>query len=174
MITSATNTKLKLVRGLIEKAKIRKEERQFVLEGVRLVQDAFETGIVPDFVLYREDMEHHYLVTSLQSNQVACLAVEDRLFNELSDTQTPQGILAVCPWLELDPPPNPDFVLIFDQLNNPGNLGSALRTAGAVGVDAVILSAGSVDPYNPKVVRGAMGAHFRVPILQWEWTQIAT
>jgi RNA methyltransferase, TrmH family len=173
LITASNNAKLKLVRGLLEKSKIRHDNRQFVLEGLRLVQDAVEAGVMPDLVLYRWDMHGSDLVNLLNKEHVPCVGVEPKLFNELSDTQTPQGILAVCPWLDLAPPESMDFVLILDQLTNPGNLGSALRTAAAVGVDAVILTPGSVDPYNPKVVRGGMGAHLRVPILEWDWDKIA-
>jgi TrmH family RNA methyltransferase len=175
MITSSHNPRLKLVRGLLSQSKIRRKEQKFVLEGVRLVEDALSVGILPEVVLYRGNAEDSLadLLSNLKEYNVPCMAVEPVLFDETADTDTPQGIIAICPWLKLTPPDPMDFVLIFDELRNPGNLGSALRTAAAVGVDAVIVTPGSVDPYNPKVVRGAMGAHLRVPIMQWDWEQIA-
>ena len=177
MITSASNNRLKLVRGLFERTKVRKTERQFVLDGYRLVKDACETHILPETVLYRADMEDDseigILLGQLAELNVDCIAVEPNIYNAISDTQTPQGILAVMNWVDLSPREPLDFVLVLDQMSNPGNLGSALRTATAVGVSAVILAPDSVDPYNPKVVRGAMGAHLRLPILQWEWSHIA-
>lgn len=175
MISSPQNPRLKLVRGLLSKSKIRRKEEKFILEGVRLVEDALSINVLPEVVLYRGDVENSLadLLSDLADYNVPCIAVEPALFDETADTDTPQGIIAICPWLDLTPPDPMDFVLIFDELRNPGNLGSALRTAAAVGVDAVIVAPGSVDPYNPKVVRGAMGAHLRVPILQWDWEQIA-
>lgn len=174
MISSPQNPRLKLVRGLLSKSKIRRKEEKFILEGVRLVEDALSINVLPEVVLYRGDVENSLadLLSDLADYNVPCIAVEPALFDETADTDTPQGIIAICPWLDLTPPDPMDFVLIFDELRNPGNLGSALRTAAAVGVDAVIVAPGSVDPYNPKVVRGAMGAHLRVPILQWDWEQI--
>lgn len=174
MITSPQNQHLKLVRGLLSQPKIRRKEERFVLEGLRLVEDALSANVAPEVALYRQGAEDSLasLLSKLESIRVPCLAVESALFDETADTETPQGIIAICPRPNLTPPDPMDFVLIFDELRNPGNLGSALRTAAAVGVDAVIIAPGSVDPYNPKVVRGAMGAHLRVPILQWDWDQI--
>lgn len=177
MITSASNNRLKLVRGLFERTKVRKQEQKFVLDGYRLVKDALEAEILPETVLYRADIEDASeigeLLAQLTALNVECLSVEPRIYNAISDAQTPQGILGVMNWVELSPREPLDFVLVLDQMGNPGNLGSALRTATAVGVSAVILAPDSVDSYNPKVIRGAMGAHLRLPILQWEWAQIA-
>jgi TrmH family RNA methyltransferase len=148
-----------------------------VLEGVRLVEDALLAGVRPDFALYRADVQAEHtaaakLLDRLAAGGVACLAVEPRLFNRLSDVQTPQGVLAVCPWPELSPREPLSLVLVLDGVADPGNLGSALRTAAAVGVDLALLPPDTVDPYNPKVMRGGMGAHFRAPIRQQGWDQI--
>ncbi len=88
------------------------------------------------------------------------------------DTETPQGILAVLPIRSLPLPPAPDFTLILDEMRDPGNLGTILRTACAAGVQAVLLSPGSADLYAPKVVRSAMGAHFRLPVHALDWPAI--
>lgn len=177
MITSSSNSRIKLVRGLFERTKVRKKERQFVLDGYRLVRDTLDANLLPQQILYRadvaEDSEIGELIAQLESLQVECSPVEPDIYNSISDAQTPQGILAIMNWIELPPREPLDFVLLLDQMSNPGNLGSALRTATAVGVSAVILAPDSVDPYNPKVVRGAMGAHLRLPILQWGWDAIA-
>src|SRR4030067_1514532 len=90
-----------------------------------------------------------------------------------SEAETPPGLLAVVPFPRLEPPPHPTLLLIADTLRDPGNLGTLLRSAAASNVDAVLLAPGTVDAFNPKVVRGAMGAHFRVPILAENWEQIA-
>ncbi len=177
MITSSDNARIKQVRGLLTQAKQRRQEQKCVLEGVRLIEDALLAGVQPDFVIYRPDAELKIsaaasLLSRLQAQNITCLVTEPTLFNKLSDTQNPQGILAVCPLPELTPRQPLNLVLILDGIGDPGNLGSALRTAGAVGVDLVILSPDTVDPFNPKVVRGGMGAHFRLPIQQQTWPEI--
>ena len=88
-----------------------------------------------------------------------------------SDTQSPQGVLLVVPFVQI--PPRPGVVLILDQLRDPGNLGTILRSAKAAGVGQVILTPGTVDAYSPKVVRGAMGAHFHLPVSSLDWPAIA-
>jgi TrmH family RNA methyltransferase len=83
-------------------------------------------------------------------------------------TQTPPGLLAIVPqpcWTA----PAPGWVLVLDQISDPGNLGTILRTADAAGMDAVYLMPGTVDAYNPKVVRAGMGAHFHMPLLETSW-----
>jgi TrmH family RNA methyltransferase len=117
-------------------------------------------------VLLRQGEEE--LVAQLAvPDQVPVRLVERRLFDRLSEVQTPQGILAVFPI----PGPNPaegdapPLVLILDRLRDPGNLGTLLRAAAGSGVSAVYLAPGTVDPWNPKAVRGGMGAHFRLPIM---------
>ena len=87
-----------------------------------------------------------------------------------ANTQTPQGVLAVAPFVQL--PSRPGLCLIVDGLRDPGNLGTILRSAEAAGVGEVLLAPGSVDAYNPKVVRGAMGAHFRLPVAGLDWPAI--
>ncbi len=87
-----------------------------------------------------------------------------------SDTQTPQGVLAVVPFVNLEP--RPGLLLILDGIRDPGNLGTILRSAESAGVGQVLLAPGTVDLYNPKVVRGAMGAHLRLPALSQDWHSI--
>jgi TrmH family RNA methyltransferase len=101
--------------------------------------------------------------------------VVENLFQSMTETETPQGIIAV---LALDPPDSLrlpaklDFVLIPDQIRDPGNLGTLLRTAAAGGVQAVFIPPETTDPFASKVVRAGMGAHFRLPILSQTWDQL--
>jgi TrmH family RNA methyltransferase len=91
--------------------------------------------------------------------------IESAVFDTLAETVTPQGVLALFPFPDL--PIHQDaipLVLLLDQIRDPGNLGTLLRSAVGAGVACVVLTSGSVDPFNPKVVRAGMGAHFRVPI----------
>lgn len=176
-ITSNRNERVKLVRALQSKPRSRRKERKIVLEGVRLLADAVSCGVLPEFIFYLPEQvapgrPAHELFQQLQAAGVEYFAVPDTIMAEVSDTETPQGVLGVLPMPAVEMPPQPDLVLVLDGLNIPGNLGSALRTAAAVGVDAVVLPPNTVDPYNPKVLRGGMGAHFRLPLLQLNWTEI--
>jgi TrmH family RNA methyltransferase len=94
------------------------------------------------------------------------------MMKSLSETETPQGILAVLELAQLPVSDSPDFVLIPDQIRDPGNLGTLLRTAAAAGVQAVFLPPETTDAFAPKVVRSGMGAHFRLPIQSMKWEKI--
>lgn len=98
------------------------------------------------------------------------LCLTDALFAAVCDTENPQGILAVCKKLDWDADAvlakKTPFLLLAEELNDPGNLGTVIRTADACGADAVFLSKGSVDLYNPKVLRATMGSLFHVPVFQ--------
>jgi TrmH family RNA methyltransferase len=176
MITSVANEKVKYVRSLYRR-RVRYRERRFVIEGVRLVEEALRAGIVPALVFYSEEGDvlpgGQELLAEIQKGGSPAFAVSERVMKAMSDTVSPQGVLAVVPFIELAPPLSPSLVLVVDRLRDPGNLGTILRSANAAGVEQVILAPKTVDPYNPKVVRGAMGAHFRLPIVVLSWPEIA-
>lgn len=99
-------------------------------------------------------------------------AVAPEVMKHIAEAEQPQGIIGVFP-LPVPPlPRNPTRVLILDAIGDPGNMGTILRTAGAAGVDCVLLSPNCADPYNPKVLRSGMGAHFRLPIIGVKWFEI--
>jgi TrmH family RNA methyltransferase len=164
VITSSANPTIAFVRSLGQRDH-RAAERAFVVEGVRAVRDALETGAVPRLVLIRAGRAEEVPALPLPVG-APIRYVASRLFDRLSDVQTPQGVLAVFPLPEprhetvADVP----LVLVLDRLRDPGNLGTLLRAAAGAGVTAVYLTPASVDPWNPKVIRAGMGAHFRVPI----------
>ncbi|MBN1316868.1 MAG: RNA methyltransferase [Anaerolineales bacterium] len=147
-----------------------------VVEGSRLVYDALLSGLTPQFVFYTDEWYENQAASPLrelfQENHVPAFLVSDQVMTSCADTETPQGILAVIPFPHLLPVKELSFVLLIDQIRNPGNMGSILRTAAAAGTDLVILVPGNVDPFNPKVLRGGMGAHFRLPILELEWDEV--
>jgi TrmH family RNA methyltransferase len=154
-----------LVRSLARRDR-RAAEEAFVVEGVRAVHDALQTGALPRLLLVRQGEPESWLESAVTA-QVHARVVERKLFDRLSDVQTPQGILAVFPFPRLAPDANDPtpLVLVLDRLSDPGNLGTLLRSAAAAGVNAVYLSPETVDPWNPKVVRAGMGAHFRIPLI---------
>jgi TrmH family RNA methyltransferase len=174
MITSSQNPKLKLIRALQGRAKERREAGAFLVEGIRLVEEAASGNWKVRFALFDETLNERgrSLVEKLKSQGVDVEEVSASLMKSVSDTETPQGILAVLELTQLPIPNNPDFILILDQIRDPGNLGTLLRTAAAAGVQAVLLPPETTDAFAPKVVRSGMGAHFRLPIHSLTWDQI--
>lgn len=158
MITSRSNIQIKKIRKLLSSAKERKASGLFVTEGLRL------TGEVPE-----ELMDSVYISSGLKAD-VSWLknaeTVDKDIFESISDTVNPQGILAVVRQPEWEVKYNGrGKVLLLDGIRDPGNLGTIIRTAEAAGVDAVFMSPDCVDLYNPKVIRSTMGSIFRVPVV---------
>jgi TrmH family RNA methyltransferase len=174
VITSSQNPKIKLIHALMGRPKERREAGAFVVEGVRLVEEAEARGWRFRFALYDGSLNARgsSLVEQLLSREIEVEEVSGPLMKALSDTETPQGILAVLELNKLSIPNHYDFVLIPDQIRDPGNLGTLLRTAAAAGVQAVLLPPETTDAFAPKVVRSGMGAHFRVPIQSMKWEKI--
>ena len=171
MITSLQNERVKLAHGLVIGTKSRRKLGKIALEGVRLIHDALEAGYLPEFILYDPEIFPDPAVFNL-SDEVA-FPVSSEIIRHVSGTEHPQGVIGVFPLPSPSIPPALQRVLILDAISDPGNLGTILRTAAAAGVELVLLAPGCVDPYNDKVLRGGMGAHFRVPVINQSWEKIA-
>lgn len=172
-ITSLQNPRVKLVHSLQNRPRARRIERKIALEGARLVGDALASGRKPIFALYEPAHADMHLIARLQNlKRVPLLPVSGEVMAHVSDTQQPQGIVAVFGLPAPALPDHPRRALILDAIREPGNMGTLLRTAAASGADIVILGPGCVDPYNPKVLRAGMGAHFRVPVIEATWGEI--
>jgi RNA methyltransferase, TrmH family len=174
MITSAQNERIKYVRSLARR-RVRQRELRFVVEGTRLIDEVARGGIQPALVLYTlswgESRSGSSLLSRLCPASEGCLLVSDSVLAACADTRSPQGVLAVVPMLTLTPAAG--LVLILDGIRDPGNLGTILRSAEAAGVGQVLLTPDTVELYHPKVVRGAMGAHFRLSVEELAWPAIA-
>lgn len=162
MITSVSNSQIKNVQTLLKKSKERFSQGLFVVEGVRMAKEAVSLGII----------EKVYLSESFEGKAdfdgVPMEIVSDSILAGVSDTVTSQGVIALVKIPKRDPSSiieNAKAVVMLENLQDPGNLGTIIRTAEAAGMDAVILSENSVDVYNPKVVRSTMGALFRMPVV---------
>lgn len=175
MITSLTNPQVKGVKRL-HRQKGRQQTDCFIIEGLRLVEEALRAGNVPALMFYTP-----HLTDSARGRNLLALAsdasvqptlVSDQVMRAMATTTTPQSVLAVVSLPTVPWPQHPTLLLILDGLRDPGNLGSALRTAEAAGVEGVILTPGTVDAYNPKVVRGGMGAHFWLSVCTATWSEI--
>lgn len=172
-VTSLQNERVKLVYSLQQRPRARRKERKLALEGVRLIRDAVTRGVAPEFVLYTPKGADYELIAQLQNTRAKLIPVSDEVMAYVSDTQQPQGMIAVVPLPLPELPRQPTLALVLDGVREPGNLGTMLRSAAAAGVDVVALSPDCVDPYNPKVLRAGMGAHFALPILELQWFEIA-
>lgn len=172
-ITSASNAKIKQVIQLQKKRKERESTGLFPAEGIRLFQeipsDRLDQIFVSESFLDREDAEE--LLSGLDDQEI--FIVKDSVFESMCDTKTPQGILALVRRQErtleeiLSISETP-FFMMAENLQDPGNLGTILRTGEGAGITALILSKGTVDIYSPKVIRSTMGSLFRVPFLYVE------
>ncbi len=176
MITSSHNPKLKLIRALAGRPRERREAGLFLAEGARLVEDALAAGWPFEFALFSAEISNRgkKVVEQLVSSGVSVEEVTAEVFRAASETESSQGVVAALKLDSLPVPENPSFVLIPDQIRDPGNLGTLLRTAAALGVDAVFIPPETTDPWAPKVVRAGMGAHFRLAVATAGWEEIHT
>ena len=173
-ITSVANPRIKQLRSLLANRKERRRERLFVIEGVRLVEEALRTGATLTTVLFDPEQlstteRGAALLATVHDRRGAFVATAE-VIAAATDTVTPQGIVAIAAWPEVQPQ-GVGIQLVLDAVQDPGNVGTLLRSAEATGVTDVVCVSGTADLYSPKVVRAAMGAHFRLPMrqdLQWE------
>jgi TrmH family RNA methyltransferase len=174
LITSLKNPKVQWVKRLLRKSKYRSEDQAFVVEGVRLIEDVITSGWGIKQIFFSNELNERgmLIVKRCEESGVETDRVDVRVIRGISDTMHPQGIVAVVAKETLPLPDRLDFVLILDQLRDPGNVGTILRSSAAANVQAVFLTPGSADVYSPKVLRSGMGAQFRVPVLHTEWDEI--
>jgi len=176
-ISSTDNQQIKAARKL-QRRRQRQRHGRFLIEGVRLVRDALLNGATVHQLFYAPALltanaAATAIVADCETRAVPCLACTPEVIGTLSETVTPQGVVAVVQIPNLPLPAALHFTLILDQVRDPGNAGTLVRTAAAAGVDAAIFGPDTVDPYNDKVVRAGMGAHFRLPLrICTTWTEI--
>lgn len=168
MITSTANKQIKRVRTLQTKRAVRKREGAFVIEGTRMVAEALRTGQNLELLLHTTEWASRNQSLLAQTVQAADHSeiVSDAVLGNVSDVETPQGVLAVVPIRSSVSTTNRSTTLILDRIADPGNLGTILRTALAANAGRIFLTPGSVDAFNPKVVRAGMGAHFSLDVLE--------
>ncbi len=169
-ISSNQNPLIKEIKSLNRK-KNRWKSRLFIIEGIKIIQEAINNNIkIKNIIISDSFLESRdgKLFNEEIKNQDNIIKVNTSLFKSISDTENPQGLLAICEFTirdlsELDYLFNPS-ILFLDGIQDPGNMGTIIRTADAFNIDGIILGEGSVDPYNSKVVRSTMGSIFRVPL----------
>jgi TrmH family RNA methyltransferase len=177
MITSPSNQRIKEARKL-QRRRARHEQQRVLIEGVRLVQDAWQTGATLHELFYAPELLQDNVAAATLVEQLAVGGVEmapcsAAVFAALSETVTPQGVAATVSLPQLPVPVPCPLLLLLDLVRDPGNAGTLLRSAAAAGVGLVLFGPGTVDPFNEKVMRAGMGAHFRTPIrVLEEWAEL--
>ena len=167
MITSANNTQVKNIIQLNQKAKARREQGLFVAEGRKMFGEAPKDWISRVYVTESLTADESLMKQVMELPEEKREIVADNVFRQMCDTRTPQGILTVLKkpvWtvediLKGDAP----LVMVLEDLQDPGNMGTIVRTGEAAGISGIIMSKDSADIYNPKVIRSTMGSIFRVP-----------
>ncbi|MBL0939527.1 MAG: RNA methyltransferase [Gemmatimonadaceae bacterium] len=178
---------LTLARDL-QRRKARERHRLFVAEGVRTVETLLSSALPIEGLLVsagfgnanvdrpRESDRERALIETAATRRIPVTTVTESELESAADTETPQGVLAIAPipsWPSPVPKPVGARFLVLDALQDPGNVGTVIRTAAALGVQATFALPGTVDVWNAKVVRGSMGALFVHPVLQLDWTDVA-
>lgn len=169
MITSNSNAQVKRLLQLQKKSKARNEEQVFLVEGLRMFLEVPTERVQK---VYISETLYNKKKQDLDLEKFSVEILSDSVFSYVSDTKTPQGILCIVEQQkynieELLNIKNPHF-MVLDNLQDPGNLGTIVRTAEGAGVDAVFLSKESVDIYNPKTIRSTMGSIYRMPVVYVE------
>ena len=163
MITSSSNPQMKQAAAMLKKAKARNDADAYIVEGIRMVREIPKAQLLRVYASESFLKEHTEMVSAAE-------CVSDKVFKEISDTKTPQGIMAVVrqehytleKMMRMDK--NPLF-LMLESIQDPGNLGTMLRMAEGAGATGIIMNRSTVDIYNPKVVRSTLGSVFRVPFV---------
>ena len=172
IISSKENEYIKHIRKLKEK-KFRDQNNEYIIEGLKMVEEAIQEKAQIKNIIICDDCEKTGSIPKDLMYEIAkynCISVTKKIFELLTEVKTPQGIIAV---VEKQSATNQidysqDIIIALDDLQDPGNLGTILRTADSANLNQIILSKNSVDVYNPKVVRSTMGAIFRINIIEVE------
>lgn len=171
MITSTSSSQVKHVISLLSKARERKKNKEYVVEGVRMVSEVPADLLVKIYMSERFHSNNpeyvHELVKKQGISSDSIEIVADNVFDRMSQTQTPQGIMAVVRMKDSsisDMLTDNPLLILVENLQDPGNLGTILRMGEGAGVTGVVMSSNTVDIYNPKTIRSTMGSIFRVPL----------
>ncbi|MBM3351032.1 MAG: RNA methyltransferase [Betaproteobacteria bacterium] len=166
-ITSRDNPIFKQLKKFSDHAKERRSENKTLLDGVHLIESYMAIFGLPDVVIIPEgksSIEATHLMHELA--EVSTVMLPTLMFSELTPVANSTGILALVKMPQLPLPEHPEFVLMLEDIQDPGNMGSILRTAAASGVEVVYLSTGCTDVWSPKALRGGQGAQFVLPVVE--------
>lgn len=166
-ITSRDNSVFKHLKKLSDSARERRDARQAVLDGAHLVSAYADIFGEPELLIFAEgDCTADAVDVLERFSDADKMMLPPAMFAEVSPVKTPTGLLALIATPELPVPPSPQFALLLENIQDPGNLGGMLRNAAAAGVEVVYLSKGCADAWSPKTLRGGQGAHFVLPVVE--------
>lgn len=165
-IESKDNNLFKECKKLKER-KWRNKYSKYIIEGFRLIEEGFKAFLPIDIVFISDRCDEEKLSEYLGEhlNKAKVYKIKDSLLRELSSTEEPQGVVAVAKMKEWELNKENNFYILCDKLQDPGNLGTIIRTSHAAGVGGIILTKGTVDIYNDKVLRSTMGSVFHIPVI---------
>lgn len=172
VISSKDNEYIKHIKKLKEK-KYRDINKEFIIEGIKLIKEAMEEKAEIKQIVICDNCQNSDIIPKELMYEIAkyeCIYVTENIFKTISDVNTPQGILAIIKinTTEAEIDYSKDIIVALDDIQDPGNLGTILRTVDSIGLNQILVSKGTADCYNPKVVRSTMGAIFRVKIIECE------
>ena len=172
VISSKDNDLIKHIRKLKDK-KYRDENNEYIIEGIKLIEEAVKENAEIKKVIVCDDTTRTYEIPTnvmLEIAKYECVYVTEKIFNMITQVTNPQGIMAIVKKnvtnSEIDY--SQDIIVVLDGVQDPGNLGTILRTVDSVGLSQIIVSKETADAFNPKVVRSTMGAIFRVKVIECE------
>ena len=161
IITSKDNEIIKNIKKLKEK-KYRLDS--YIVEGIKMVKEAINENQEIALIAIREDFKIDF-----DTKNIKTVTISNKIFNDISDVKTPQGILAVIKKNQNNQiETNSNYILALDALQDPGNMGTIIRTADSANINQIIINKTTVDPYSPKVIRSTMGAIYRTNIIEVE------
>lgn len=161
IITSKDNEIIKNIKKLKEK-KYRLDS--YIVEGIKMVKEAINENQEIALIAIREDFKIDF-----DTKKIKIVTISNKIFNDISDVKTPQGILAVIKKNQNNQiETNQEYILALDSLQDPGNMGTIIRTADSANINQIIINKTTVDPYSPKVIRSTMGAIYRTNIIEVE------
>ena len=172
VITSKDNEIIKHIKKLADK-KYRDQNNCYIVEGIKLVEEAIQEDAEIEKIVICEECTNTSEISKSLMYEIAkynCIYVTEKIFKTISQVMNPQGIMAIIkkskerPTIKYDE----DIIVALDDIQDPGNLGTILRTVDSIGLKQLIVSKGTADVYNPKVVRSSMGAIFRVEVIEVE------
>lgn len=165
VLSSRDNPVFKRLKKLADSARARREAKMTLLDGEHLLAAYLDAGGVPHTLARAASCDAQRLAAfAARCPQAKCIVLPDALFAELSPVATPTGVLAEAAWLAPAVSDAVPFVVVLEDIQDPGNLGAMLRTAAAAGATRALLSAGCHDPWSPKALRGGQGAQFVLPL----------
>ena len=170
IISSKDNELVKNIKKLKDK-KYRDLENVYIVEGIKMLKEAIVENASIKQIIICDDCEKSDLISKEMMYEIAkydCVYVTSKVFKYITEVQTPQGVMAIIEKNNRDKEINydEDIIVALDDIQDPGNLGTILRTIDSIGLSQVLISKGTADPYNPKVVRSTMGAIYRVKVIE--------